>query len=106
MKIVVAVIEGDIVLPQSNEPYKRELVFIHRITHYYEDGSHDSYLNSLFGNIVEPEFYQILPSDCEVVLDFERKVRSDDYYAGNEFKRACYNRGFENPYQLPKWTTL
>lgn len=106
MKIIKAIIEGVLEIPQSNEPYKNESLFIHKITHYYEDGSFEYYFNSLFGNTIDDEFYTILPNDCEVKLDIRNVIKSDEYYKDNDFKRACYNREISNPYQLPKWTTL
>jgi len=106
MRIVKAIIEGVNLIPPKNEPYKTERLFIQKITHVYEDGGFDVYLNAIFGNVVEDEFYEMLDNDCEVELQITDKIYKDDYYKKDEFKKACFNKTVDNPYQFPKWTNL
>ena len=105
-KIVKAEIEGVIRTPLSNEPYKTERLEIQKITHYYQDGGRDSYYNSAFGALAEPEFYEIFPNSCEVTVIVRPAKDIDEYYTEKSFKNACFNRSNENPYDLPNWTKL
>jgi len=106
MKIVKVIIEGVIEIPRFIEPWNNESLYIHKITHIYDIGGFDVYLNSMFGLPAEDEFYTILPIDCELDIRIIKIIKRDNYYEGNDFKRACYNRGERNQYQLPKWTTF
>jgi len=106
MEIVQATIKGVLIKAPKNEPYKSDRLVIECIRKVYKEGGFDEDLNSMFGTLAEPSFYEILPSDCKVDLEIRTIEYRDEYYCEQTFKNACFHRTKENPYHLPKWTTL
>lgn len=101
--IIRAKIYGKMYLPLPSEPYKKPLLRIDSIEHYYKDGGYNVSLNAMMGFSVDEGFYTILPSECEVELFIKEVEDRDKYYEGSEFKRSCFNKSVDNPYQLPRW---
>lgn len=102
--IIKAIISELITVPQKNEPYKTEESTITCVRVEYSDGGFDEFFNIAFGIKASDNFYDILPDDCEVEIKTTRVIDCDEYYDNQSFKNACFNRGQDNPYQLPKWT--
>jgi len=106
MKVIKAIIKGFILIPPSNEPYKSTTVRVDMIEKFYEEGGFDIEMNCRYGLSESEGFFDELPKDCEVILDFTTRVKNDEYYDEMSFKNACYNKTLDNPYQLPKWTDI
>jgi hypothetical protein len=109
MKVIKCKIEGTIYLPPKNEPWKSQRITIEKITKFYKVGF-DYFFNSFAGVEATEGFFDEIPKDVETVVVFKERVQRDDYYSTsgnlNTFKCACLNRSKNNPYQLPRFTTL
>ena len=107
-KIIRAELIGIKLIQPKNEPWKKEIIEIHKITVFYENNKYEKFIDGrLFGNYDQDFFNVILPNKCKITVKLKKKMNYDEYYDSyNSFKSACFNKGNDNPYQLPKYTLI